>query len=72
MFLRDYESRQVFEFLNVKTIKELEEYRPAEIIELLTAPIARTIDRIRKALAMNSRHLAGDRKFAIQFRRQLP
>lgn len=71
MFLKDYEARQVFQFLRVKTVKELEEYRPAEIVELLTAPMVQTVDRIRKALAVNNRHLSGDRKFALRFKRQL-
>lgn len=66
-FKRDYEARQVFEFLRVHTLKELEEYGPQEIIELLTGPMVRTIDRIRKALALNNRSLKGDERFAIEF-----
>ncbi len=71
MFLKDYEARQVFEFLRVKTVKELEEHTPDQIIQDLTAPLVRTVERIRKALAINNRYLAGDQKFAVQFTKQL-
>lgn len=70
-FHRDYEVRQVFEFLRVTTIKELEEHRPDDIIEQLTAPVVQAVERIRKALAMNNRHLAGDKRFAQQFKKQI-
>ncbi len=71
MFLKDYEARQVFEFLGVKTVKELEEHPPAEIVQQLTAPLVRTVDRIRKALAVNHRCLSGDQDFAVQFCKQI-
>lgn len=71
MFRNDYEARQVFEFLRVKTVKELEEHAPDQIIQDLTAPIVRTVERIRKALAVNNRYLAGDQKFAVQFTKQI-
>ncbi|MGD9855912.1 MAG: hypothetical protein AB7U20_13280 [Planctomycetaceae bacterium] len=71
MFLKDYEARQVFEFLGVKTIKELEEHPPGEIIERLTGPVVQTVDRIRKALAINNRYLSGDQQFAVQFCEQI-
>jgi hypothetical protein len=70
-FHRDYEVRQVFEFLRVTTVKELEEHRPDDIIEQLTAPVVQAVERIRKALAMNNRHLAGDKRFAVQFNKQI-
>ena len=66
-FKRDYEARQVFEFLRVHTLKELEQYGPQEIVERLTGPMVRTIDRIRKALALNNRSLKGDERYAIEF-----
>ena len=50
-----------------RTLKELEEYGPQEIVELLTGPMVRTIDRIRKALALNNRSLKGDERYAIEF-----
>ncbi|MEZ6145613.1 MAG: hypothetical protein R3B91_09415 [Planctomycetaceae bacterium] len=71
MFRNDYEARQVFEFLKVKTVKELEEHSPEIIIHELTAPLMRTVERIRKALAVNNRFLAGDQKFAVEFIKQI-
>lgn len=70
-FLKDYEARQVFTFLGVKTLKELEQYSPQDIIDLLTAPMVTTVNRIRKALAMQNRCLARDQKFAVSFKKQM-
>jgi len=70
-FLKDYEARQVFSFLNVKTLKELEGLSPQEIIDRLTAPMLQTVNRIRKALALQNRCLAGDQKFAVEFKQQM-
>jgi hypothetical protein len=70
-FLKDYEARQVFTFLSVKTLKELEEFSPQQIIDRLTAPMLQTVTRIRKALALQNRCLAGDQKFAVEFKRQM-
>jgi hypothetical protein len=71
MFQKDLEAREVFAFLRVKTLKELEDLTPDEILERLTAPMLRTVGRIRKALAMNNRCLAGDQKFAVAFKKLL-
>lgn len=70
-FLKDYEARQVFTFLGVKTLKELETYSPQEIVERLTAPMVQTVNRIRKSLAMQNRCLANDQKFAVEFKQQM-
>lgn len=70
-FLKDYEARQVFSFLAVKTLKELEGFSPQEIIDRLTAPMLQTVNRIRKALALQNRCLAGDQKFALEFKQQM-
>jgi len=70
-FVKDYEARQVFTFLGVKTLKELEEHSPQEIIDRLTAPMVQTVTRIRKALSMQNRCLAGDQKFAMEFKKQM-
>ena len=70
-FKKDYEARQVFDFLKVQTVRELESHPPEEIVELLTAPMVQTVNRIRKALAMNNRCLSGDKKFAKEFQQQL-
>ena len=71
LFLRDLEVREVCEFLRVTTLRELEEYRPEEIIEKLTAPVVQAVSRIRKALAMQNRCLKGDQKFAREFKQQV-
>jgi hypothetical protein len=70
-FLKDYEARQVFAFLGVKTLKDLESHTPQEIIERLTAPMVQTVNRIRKSLAMQNRCLTGDQKFAVEFKKQM-
>jgi hypothetical protein len=68
VFQKDYQAREVFEFLGVETIRELEGFGPAEIIEKLTAPMVQTVQRIRKALALCNRALAGDQAFAAEFK----
>jgi hypothetical protein len=67
LFLKDYEVRQVFEFLNVSTLRELEDHNPDEIVERLTAPMVQAVGRIRKVLALQKRCLKGDQKFAKEF-----
>ena len=66
-FRRDYEARQVFEFLHVTTLKELEVYAPEEIVARLTAPMLQTVDRIRKALSLSNRSLKNDEEYATRF-----
>ncbi len=70
-FKKDYEARQVFDFLRVETVKELEEFGPDEIVEKLTAPMMQTVKRIRKALAICNRCLKKDHKFALEFQRAI-
>jgi hypothetical protein len=55
----------------VRTLKELEEFSPQQIIDRLTAPMVQTVTRIRKALAFQNRCLAGDQKFAVEFKQQM-
>ncbi|MBW3538828.1 MAG: hypothetical protein KY476_01020 [Planctomycetes bacterium] len=71
LFQKDYQAREVFEFLGVTTIRELEEHPPQEIVERLTAPMVQTVQRIRKTLALVNRCLAGDRQFALEFKGEL-
>lgn len=71
MFRKDREAREVFEYLGVKTLKELETLSADEVVERLTEPLVRTVGRIRKALAMNNRCLAGDQKFTLAFKKQV-
>jgi hypothetical protein len=67
VFQKDYQAREVFDFLKVQTIRELEQFGPAEILDRLTGPMQQTVLRIRKTLALVNRHLARDEKFAKDF-----
>lgn len=71
VFRNDYQAREVFGFLGVHTVRELEEHDPQDVIEKLTSPMVQTVSRIRKALAMNNRFMKGDRKFALEFQKRL-
>jgi hypothetical protein len=71
VFQKDYQAREVFDFLKVQTISELEQFGPDEILERLTGPMVQTVLRIRKTLAMANRHLAKDEKFAKAFQAEL-
>jgi hypothetical protein len=63
LFKEDYHARQIFEFLRVEKLKELEMYSAAEILRRLSHPIKETVERIRRSLAEHNRHLAGDEEF---------
>jgi hypothetical protein len=65
-FKEDFHARQVFKFLNVRTLKELERYSAGEILRRLSNPIKETVERIRRSLAVQNRCLAGDENFALQ------
>lgn len=67
LFQKDYQAREIFDFLKVQTLRELEQHGPDEIIERLTGPLVHTVQRIRKTLALVHRHLAKDEKFAKAF-----
>jgi hypothetical protein len=67
LFQKDYQAREIFDFLKVQTLRELEQHAPDEIIERLTGPMVQTVQRIRKTLALVHRHLAKDEKFAKAF-----
>jgi hypothetical protein len=66
LFHEDYESRQVFEFLRVDTVGDLIKLSAEEIVRILTAPVRRTINRIRQRLAEKNRSLQGDEEFTRQ------
>lgn len=68
LFHDDYQSRQVFEFLRVDTIKDLEEFTPQQIVHLMARPIRLTVDRIRQRLAQFKRSLKDDEQYATEFR----
>jgi hypothetical protein len=71
VFQKDYQAREIFDFLKVQTIRELEEFAPQEIVDRLTGPMQQTVLRIRKTLALVNRHLARDEKFAKEFLREV-
>lgn len=70
LFHEDYLARQVFEFLRVETVKELEQFSQQQIIHMMTKPLRTTVDRIRQRLAQFKRSLKDDEQFAAEFRKQ--
>lgn len=64
LFHEDYHARQIFEFLRVDTVADLEQLSPQQIIQILSAPVRNTVERIRERLADNRRHLRDDAAFA--------
>lgn len=71
LFRKDVQAREVFEYLRVHTLKELEEHTPEEIIDRMTRPVVQTVDRIRKALALSNRCLKEDEEFALEFQNRV-
>ena len=71
LFREDFHARQVFEFLRVETLRELEELSAQEIFRRLTQPMRNTVDNIRKALATKNRHLKDDLEFALEHKAQM-
>ena len=65
LFKDDYHARQIFEFLRVETVGELEAFAADQIVRLLSKPIRETVDRIRNKLAEKHRHLLDDLEFAL-------
>ena len=70
LFKDDYHARQIFEFLRVETVGELEQYAPEQIVDRLSAPIVMTVQRIRRQLASLNRSLAGDEAFAAEHKQK--
>lgn len=70
-FKQDFEARQIFRFLDVTTVKELEQFSPDQITERVISPMVQAVQRIRKTLAMANRHLSQDAKFAKSFQSTL-
>ena len=70
-FRGDFGARQIFQFLDVQTFKELEAFSSQEITDRVITPLVQAVERIRKQLAMANRHLAGDQKFARSFQAEL-
>ena len=69
LFKEDYHARQIFEFLRVETVKDLEQFSPQQIVKLLSQPIHGTVLRIRRKLAEKNRHLADDAEFVVDFKK---
>ena len=67
LFHDDYLARQVFEFLRVDTVKELEQYSQRQIVDLMSKPLRMTIERIRQRLATFKRSLKDDEQYAAEF-----
>ena len=68
LFKDDYHARQIFEFLRVNTLKELEELSPQQIVRRVSKPVFDTVDRIRKMLAEMKRSLRDDEAYAKEYR----
>ena len=71
LFQKDYQSREVFDYLRLTTVRELQEFTPDEIIQKLAGPLYQTVQRIRKTMALCNRSLSGDQKFALEFKERL-
>jgi hypothetical protein len=65
-FKEDYHARQIFKFLGVQTVKELERYSSSEILRRLSEPIKKTVERVRHLLAQYNRCLHGDETYALE------
>ncbi|MFO0945275.1 MAG: hypothetical protein U1D30_04900 [Planctomycetota bacterium] len=65
LFKEDYHARQIFEFLRVETLRDLEQHSPKEIFQRLTAPIQQTLTRTREKLANYNRCLLEDSDFLL-------
>src|SRR5688572_24243635 len=72
LFKEDYHARQIFEFLRVETVKDLEQFSSEQIVRLLSKPIRTTVDRIRQKLAEKNRHLLEDVEYAAEWKREHP
>jgi len=67
VFKEDFHARQIFVFLGVRTVRELEEFGPQQILDKAAQPLKETVDRIRARLAMLNRSLREDQEFAVRF-----
>ena len=67
LFKDDFHARQIFEFLRVQTVKELEQYSPSQIVRIISKPITNTVERIRQRLAELKRSLREDENYAAEF-----
>jgi hypothetical protein len=68
LFKEDYHARQIFDFLRVQKVKDLEQFSPQQIVRLLSRPVTETVDRIRRKLAEKNRYLREDAAFAAELK----
>ena len=66
LFKEDYHARQIFDFLRVETVHELEQFAPDEIFKRLTRPMSESVERIRRRLAEKNRFLSGDQEYLLR------
>jgi len=67
VFRDDIYARQLFSFLGVRTVNELEKLTPGEIFDHASRPIRETLDRVRRQLALLNRTLRNDQAFALAY-----
>lgn len=67
VFQHDPEAQKAFAFLEIQTVRQLEEFEPDELVRRLSSPAKQTVGRIRKMLALNNRCLQTDESFAVEF-----
>lgn len=70
LFKDDYHARQIFEFLRVETVRELEAFAPDQIFKRLTRPMSESVERIRRRLAEKNRYLSGDEEYLLKANEQ--
>jgi hypothetical protein len=70
VFREDFHARQIFEFLRVSTVKELEQFSANEIVDRLSEPVRISVERIRRRLAECNRCLSGDFDYALNYKAQ--
>lgn len=68
LFKEDYHARQIFAFLRVHTVRELEQLEAKDIIKQLSRPLEESVERIRRKLAEKNRYLTGDQQFMLEQR----
>lgn len=68
LFKEDYHARQIFAFLRVHTVRELEQLEAKDIIKQLSRPLEESVERIRRKLAEKNRYLTGDQEFMLEQR----
>jgi hypothetical protein len=68
LFKENYHARQIFDFLRVETVGELEQFAADDIVKRLSRPVVESVERIRRRLAEKNRYLAGDEKYLLKIR----